>query len=50
LRHIDLYRHDAFVRAGKAVGRLLHRVFLDVGHDDVGACLRKRSGDSEADT
>jgi hypothetical protein len=49
LGHIDLHRHDALVGAGEAMRRLLDRVFLDVGHDHVGAGLRECGGDAEAD-
>ena len=49
LRHIDPHRHDTLVRAGKAVGRLFDRVFLDISHDDVGARFRKCGRDSKAD-
>ena len=48
LRHVDPHRHDALVGAGEAVRRLLDRVFLDVGHDDVGAGLGERGRDAEA--
>ena len=49
LRHVDAHRHDALVGAGEAVGCLLDRVLLDVGHDDVGAGLGERGRDAEAD-
>ena len=49
LRHIDPHRHDALVGAGKAMRGLLDRVFLDVGHHHVGAGLRERGRDAEAD-
>jgi hypothetical protein len=49
LRHIDPHRHDAFVRAGEAMGRLLDRIFLDIGHDHIGAGLCERGRDAEAD-
>jgi hypothetical protein len=42
LRHVDPHRHDALVGAGQAMRRLLDRVLLDVGHDHVGAGVRKR--------
>ena len=48
LRHIDPHRHDPLVGAGEAVSSLLDRVFLNVGHDDVGAGLREGGRDSEA--
>ena len=48
-RHVDLHRHDAFVRPGEAVRGLFDCIFLDVGHDHIGARLGKHRGDSEAD-
>ena len=48
LRYIDPYRHDALVGAGQAMGGLLDRVLLDVGHDHVGAGFRERGRDAEA--
>ena len=47
--HIDPHRHDPLVGAGEAVRRLLDRILLDVGHDDIGAGLGKRGRDAEPD-
>src|SRR6185437_2053222 len=49
LRYVDAHRHDALVGARQPVGGLLHHIFLDVRHDHVGAGLRERGGDAEAD-
>ena len=49
LRYVDPHRHDALVGPGKAVRRLLDRVFLDVCHDNVRAGLRERGRNAQAD-
>src|SRR6266436_3864664 len=41
--------HDAFVCAGEAMRGLFDRIFLDVGHDHVGARLGQRRRDTEPD-
>ena len=48
-RHVRPHRHDALVRARPDVRRLLDRIFLDVGHDHVGACLGERRRDAQPD-
>jgi hypothetical protein len=49
LRHIDSYRHDPLAGAREAVGGLLGRVLLDVGHGNVGAGFRECGRDTKAD-
>jgi hypothetical protein len=48
LRHIDPHRHNALVGAGEAMRCLFDCVFLNVGHDHVGAGLCERGRDAEA--
>jgi hypothetical protein len=50
LRDIDLHRHNPFVCAGESMGRLFHRIFLDVGHDHVRTGLRECCRNTEANT
>jgi hypothetical protein len=49
LRYIDPHRHDPLIGAREAMGGLLDRVLLDVGHNHVGAGFRERSGYAKAD-
>src|ERR1700730_1213885 len=48
LRHIDPHRHNALVGTGEAMRCLFDCVFLNGGHDHVGAGLRERGGYAEA--
>src|SRR6516225_6409221 len=50
LRDIDPHRHNPFVCAGETVGRLFHRIFLYVGHDDIctGLCECCRNTEANA--
>ena len=48
LRDIDPHRHDPLVRTGEAMSRLLDRILLYIGHDDVRTRLCKCGRNSEA--